>query len=121
MIMIYILAIFGLAFFIKESDGPWGIMALARNKIMQNPHVGVFFYKLLDCYFCLGFHCGWIVCLLSEESWHPNLLFCWGLAGGIICLILDRVLGKLSVEISPIVEAPEPTKVTRTSRKKVTD
>ena len=105
-ILIYILTIYGLAFFIKENDGPWGLMALWRNKLMSNKDVGVFFYKLFDCYFCLGFHCGWLVCLLSGESWYPNLLICWGLAGGIICLILDAVLVKLT---RPAVEPVKKT------------
>ena len=105
-ILIYILAIYGLAFFIKESDGPWGLMGLLRNKLMSNKNVGVFFYKLFDCYFCLGFHCGWLVCLLSGESWYPNLLICWGLAGGIICLILDAVLIKLTALPPAPVQAP---------------
>jgi hypothetical protein len=95
-IIIYIFAIYGLAFAIKESDGPWGVMALIRNKLMQNKHVGVFCYKLLDCYFCLGCHCGWIIYLLSAKEWHLNLLICWSLAGGVISLILDAVLTRLS-------------------------
>lgn len=110
--LIYICAIFGLAFFLKESDGPWGLMASARNTLMTNKDVGVFFYKLLDCYFCLGFHCGWFVYLLQAQTWHFNLLICWGLAGGIISLIFDKVLVKLS-------EMPEPAKAPRTARKKI--
>lgn len=120
-VLIYALAIYGLAFFIKESDGPWGLMALWRNQLLNNKEVGVFFYKLLDCYFCLGFHCGWIICLLAGQSWYPNLLFCWGLAGGIICLILDRVMTRLSLEPPAMEVAPEPVKKPRTTRKKVTD
>ncbi len=94
--IIVICAIFGLAFFIKESDGPWGLMAKARNKIIDNNYVGVFFYKLLNCYFCLGFHCGWIVYLLYVEHWKIQFLILWGLAGGIISLIMDSLLTKLS-------------------------
>jgi hypothetical protein len=95
-VLIYILAIYGLAFLLKESDGPWGLIALGRNKLMTNPHVGVFFYELLNCYFCLGFHCGWFVYLLWADEWHLQFLFLWGLAGGTICLILDAVIVKLT-------------------------
>lgn len=94
--IITICAIFGLAFLLKESDGPWGVVAWARNKLMTNKTVGVFFYKLLDCYFCLGFHCGWIIYLLHEDSWKLQFLILWGLAGGIISLIFDSLLRKLS-------------------------
>lgn len=89
-----ICAIFGLAFLVKESDGPWGVIASARNWIFSNQTVGVFFYKLLDCYFCLGFHCGWIVYLLSQPTYEFNLLICWALAGGVICLIFDKLLSR---------------------------
>lgn len=97
-IIIYILAIFGLAFFIKESSGPFNIMDKFRNILMANKYVGVFFYKLLSCYFCVGCHCGWIIYLLSQNEWHLNLLICWTLAGGVISLILDGVLTHLHRE-----------------------
>jgi hypothetical protein len=93
--IISLLAIFGLAFLIKESDGPWGIMAWIRNQLIRNKYVGVFFYKLLSCYFCVGFHCGWIVYLLQEKEFAWQFLILWGLTGGVICLILDGVLTKL--------------------------
>jgi len=93
--IITICAIFGLAFLLKESDGPWGVVAWLRNKLMKNEHVGVFFYKLLGCYFCLGFHCGWIAYLLHEPSFTIQFFILWGLAGGIISLIFDALLSKL--------------------------
>ena len=94
--IIIICAIFGLAFLLKESDGPWGLVALFRGWLFRQPAVGVFFFKLFDCYFCLGFHCGWIVYLLAEDHWHLQFLILWGLAGGIICLIFQALLSKLS-------------------------
>jgi hypothetical protein len=99
-IIIYLLAIFGLAFLIKESDGPWGMMNWLRNRLMQNSHVGVFFYKLLSCYFCVGFHCGWIVYLLSVDSsrWEWQFFILWGLAGAAISLIFDGLLTRLTAQ-----------------------
>lgn len=112
-ILIPILAIFGLAFFIKESDGPWGLMALVRNKLFKNPAVGVFFMKLLDCYFCLGFHCGWFIYLLYADRWNLFLLPVWGLAGGVISLIMDLFLTRLSaLTVPPVKEQPAPRKRT---------
>ncbi len=96
--IITICAIFGLAFLIKESDGPWGIMAWFRNWIMTNKYVGVFFYKLLDCYFCLGFHCGWVAYLLHDDDWSIQFFILWGLAGGVISLMFDMLIRKLSAE-----------------------
>jgi hypothetical protein len=98
MTVLIVLAIFGLAFTIKETPGPWNLMDRLRNLLMRIPFLGVQFFKLLDCYFCLGFHCGWIIYLLSEE--HPTWQFfiLWGLAGGAICLILDGLLERLHRE-----------------------
>lgn len=95
-IFISLLAIFGLAFLFKESDGPWGVMSWLRNRLMANKYVGVFFYKLLACYFCVGFHCGWIVYLLQAPNYNFQFFILWGLAGGTICLILDGLLARLS-------------------------
>lgn len=92
MIIIYLLAMYAISFTIKEIDGPWGLIGYIRSKLIKNKYVGVFFYKLLECYFCVGFHSGWIVYLLSHETWKINLLILWGLAGGAISLILDRIL-----------------------------
>lgn len=87
---------YAVAFAIKEIDGPFGIIGWARTKLMQNKYVGVFFFKLFECYFCVGFHAGWIVYLLSQPHWKFNLIILWGLAGSAISLILDTILTKLA-------------------------
>jgi hypothetical protein len=94
-ILIQLLAIFGLAFAIKQTNGPWNIVGHWRNLMMRIPFIGVRFYELLDCYFCLGSQCGWIVYLLSEKSYSWNFFMLWALAGGAISLILDGVLARL--------------------------
>lgn len=94
--IIVVCAIFGLAFLLKESDGPWGLISRARNLLLTNKHVGVFFFKLLDCYFCLGFHCGWITYLLHESHYSVQFFILWGLAGGMISLTFNSLLSKLS-------------------------
>jgi hypothetical protein len=94
-IVILICAIYGLAFAIKETDGPWSLISRWRNWMMRLPLVGVQFYKLLDCYYCLGFHCGWIVYLMSAESYKLGWALCWGLSGGTACLILNAILTRL--------------------------
>lgn len=96
--LVTVCAIFGLAFALKQADGPWDLIAKWRNWMASVPLIGVQFYKLLDCYFCLGFHCGWIVYLLHEAEWKFEFFILWGLAGGVICLILDGVLTRLHRE-----------------------
>lgn len=96
-IILYLFATFGLAFFIKEKDGPFDLMNKIRVYLLSNKYVGVFFYKLLDCYFCISFHTGWIIYLTTQKEWHLNLLFCWALAGAVGSLILSKLLERLSI------------------------
>jgi hypothetical protein len=94
-LIIAVLAIYGLAFLLKESDGPWGMINWFRRTLFNLPWAGVFFIKLFDCYFCLGCHCGWVVYLLSASmpSWHFFILY--SLAGGTICLLIDALFSML--------------------------
>src|SRR5579863_9132754 len=97
-IIIAILAIYGLAFLLKDSDGPWGIMNWLRRTLFNLPWAGVFFIKLFDCYFCLGCHCGWIIYLLISRGFSWKFFILWTLAGGAISLILDGILSRLHRE-----------------------
>lgn len=91
MIAIYLLAIYGLAFALKEIEGPFGVLSKFRNLLFTNKFVGVFFYKLFDCYLCLGFWCGMIIHVISGGKIQINLLFIWGLAGGSFCYIMNVI------------------------------
>ena len=95
MIAIALIAIYGLAFLIKESDGPFGIINWLRNRLIANRFVGVFFYKLLDCWFCTGCHCGWIVYLLYSDHYTWQFFILWILAGGTVSLFIDALFSKL--------------------------
>jgi hypothetical protein len=97
MIIIQLLAIYGFVFLIKETDGPWGIISWFRNKLMTNKFVGVFFYKLLSCYFCSGCWAGGIIYLLSYHNFVLSDLIIWFLAGGSISFMLNLIVEKLSV------------------------
>ncbi len=95
MTLLTIFAIFGLAFLIKDSSGPFDIMDKIRFHLLHNKYVGVFFFKLLSCYFCVGCHCGWIVYLLTEKNYTWQFFTLYTLAGGAISLILDAALARL--------------------------
>ncbi len=100
MIIIYILAIFSIAFFIKEMDGPFGIMNWIRNKLISSRHCGVFFYKLLNCFYCSGCWSALIVYLIhiNYHQWKLNDSAIWFFSGGATCLIISAILNKLSEE-----------------------
>jgi hypothetical protein len=93
------LAIFGLVFLFKETDGPFNIFNFIRNRLMLNKYIGVFFYKLLLCYFCTGCHAGWIIYLLYIPilQWSWNILIIWVLAGGTVSFIIANVLELISL------------------------
>lgn len=93
--VIALLAAFGLAFMIKEKDGPFDIIIKARSWVLANKHVGKYFYDLLSCYFCLGVQTGILTCIIYTKSFQLNLLFCWGLASGVTSLILSKLIERL--------------------------
>jgi hypothetical protein len=94
-LILRLLAICALVYAIKEIDGPWGIMSWTRNVLMRNRFVGLFFYKLLSCYLCLGFHAGWVIYIIAEGMPKVNYFLLWGLAGAGISLIFGGALGQL--------------------------
>lgn len=98
-LVIYVMAIFGLSFLVKESDGPWGIISWFRNKLMTNKYIGVFFYKLFSCYFCVGCHAGYAVYMLHTpfRIWSISDFILWVLAGGAISFVMNLFVEKLSV------------------------
>ena len=84
-----ILAIYSLSFFIRNLSGPFNILGIIRNKLVRNSLVGFLFFKLLDCSWCIGFHCGYIIYIISFWKFNFNLLILWALAGSSIVAVLD--------------------------------
>jgi len=74
-IFIYLLASFGLSFLIKENDGPFNIIGRLRNLLMTNKYIGVFFYKLLSCWFCLGCWTGAFIYFLIYRYYTNPFLY----------------------------------------------
>ena len=95
--IVCIMAMFAISYLIKESSGPFDIMSKLRNKLMTNEYVGVFFYKLLSCFFCVGCYSGWMVYLLANkpETWTIQEFILWALAGGVVSLLLSSVIERL--------------------------
>jgi hypothetical protein len=93
-VILIVCAIFGIAFFLKESDGPFDIMSKLRHYLISNKYVGVFFYNLLSCYFCVGCHTGYLVYLLITPMnlWTINWFIIWVFAGGTISYLINSIL-----------------------------
>lgn len=95
-IIVILLSIFGLTFFLTQSDGPFGIMSWARNKLIDNETVGVFFYKLFICPFCCGCWSGAVIYLLSSENYSFGMLWTYVFAGGAISYLGSLVCEALT-------------------------
>jgi len=93
--IILILAICGLMFAIKNTDGPWNIVGRWRNLMMRIPVIGVQFYNLISCSFCVGCWSGLFIYLLFNQDYHLNDAICWFLAGGAMSLLFDAILSRL--------------------------
>lgn len=85
MIIVYFLSLFGIAFFIKETD----LMNWFRILLLQIHPV---FLKLLECYFCLGFWVGVgsYPFIMNIYSIVDHILWSFGSAS--LCLIMSSVV-----------------------------
>ena len=87
-------AMYGLTFFFLDSSifAPIRIFLISKS---------VFLYKLFSCYFCSGFHIGWIVYLLYYPImfWKLSHLIIWGFAGASISFIFDLIVSYFSVKL----------------------
>ena len=94
-----LLAAFGCTFLTKETDGPFDIISRFRNRLMTNKYMGVFFYKLLSCYFCLGCWSGAFVYFLqSFNQFKLNYFILFSIGSGAFSLIISEILGYLNGE-----------------------
>lgn len=92
----YLLMIFSLSFLLKEISGPWGILSWIRNKLIDNKYVGVFFYNLFSCWYCVGSHSGYLIYFITQpQPWTAILIIQWCLTGAICSLMLGILLEKI--------------------------
>ena len=89
-IVIVLLAFYGLTYTFKEAS------------IFDKPRVFLirlhpFFYRLFSCYFCTGFHAGYIIyLLLNFRQLSIADAFLWGLASATTSFVLNLIVEKLS-------------------------
>jgi hypothetical protein len=94
-LILFILTNFSLAFLVKEVDGPFNIILFVRNKLMTNKYVGLFFYNLFSCYFCVGIWTSLISYFLTQKEFCVKNFIAYALTGAISCIFLDAALVKL--------------------------
>ena len=87
--MIEMLAIVGLMIILKESY----IFSGIRNYLISK---SVHLLELFECPLCLGFHCGWVIYLLSHQHWYIQEAIVFSLMGSAISLLYYNILKFLS-------------------------
>jgi hypothetical protein len=96
-LVICIAAIYGISMFVKEMDGPFAIMNKLRTMLLNNKYIGVFVYKLLECYFCVGAWSGVMVYFLHNRFHNIMVsdMILWAFGGAAISLVGSLVVDKL--------------------------
>jgi hypothetical protein len=90
-LLLQLFAIYTLSIIARQLDGPFGLFLKARLFLHRLPIVGSFFYQLLECPYRIGFHCGYIVYLLSGGPFSVGWFVLWGLAGSTLVRLGDWV------------------------------
>ena len=87
----HLLAAYGLCFVLVNNKVPW-----LSNLLRYSPTLD----RMLNCSFCTGFHCGWLMWLVvavwrqmqgePRPGWEggPEILL-WGFAGAAFCYLVD--------------------------------
>lgn len=83
-ILFILLSFYGLTFLLKDSY----ILEKPRLYLMAKY---VWFHKLMSCSFCVGFHSGWIVYLLTFTSFSFRTLFICSLVSAALNLIIAKI------------------------------
>lgn len=97
-LVICIFAIYGISVFIKDMDGPLNIMTKLRVFLMSKQLIGVFVYKLLSCYFCVGAYSGLLVYILRNHLHNLNGydMILWVFGGCAVSMIGYQISNKLA-------------------------
>lgn len=97
MSILHLLAAYGLCFgLMNDKVGPvshW-LRALPGRW-------GPLFQRMLDCSFCTGFHCGWLVYLVSGRADGLGGLVLWALSASAFCYAMDAWVRWLECRSDP--------------------
>lgn len=86
-----LLAIYAISYIFRNLDGPFDILNYIRRELLDNKYIGVFVYKLISCPWCVGFHSGYLVYLLSFIHFNIFEMIVYGFAGSAITYFGDEI------------------------------
>ena len=95
-LLLLIFTSFSIAFALKQLDGPWNIILKFRSILMRLPYAGPFFYKMLDCYYCVSWHLGWFLAWTVFHITNIFFLVMYAFTVSIASLLLNQVMIALS-------------------------
>lgn len=75
-----------------RTDGPFNIILKLRNRLfaLEQFGLGHFFYKLLDCPYCIGFWCSLVSALIIfPVGWFTIV---WAFIGAVCVYIAEHIL-----------------------------
>lgn len=89
-IFLFITCVISLSFFISNIEGPFGFFSKLRNRILNNKYLGLQFFKLMECPWCLGFHSGYIIGIILF-GFSIDKIFLLGLSGSTIMALFNLI------------------------------
>lgn len=81
MTILHLLAAYGLCFGLMNDKA-----VFFTNRLRE---LSPAFQRMLDCAYCTGFHCGWLICLVSGRAHHLTDLILWAFASSAFCYGAD--------------------------------
>lgn len=95
MYLYLLLSVIGLCFIMSQAEGPFGLFSKIRSYLFRHEYLGVYFYKLFQCPFCLGINCGMAIFLFYHNlDVSLNDFVCFSLASG----AMNKLFNKLVLE-----------------------
>jgi hypothetical protein len=99
-IVLMLLCIAGLAFAIKQVEGPFNLFDKFRNLVARIPVLGPMVFHVLMCNFCLGLWAsvGLYLATNAIGTWSMGDLVVWAFGGGMFNSLFCKLMDKLDIK-----------------------
>jgi len=100
-IVLMLLCVAGVAFAVKHVDGPFALLAKARNLLTRIPVLGPMIFQVLTCDFCLGLwsSAGLYLATNAMNTWSIGDLVVWAFGGGMFNSLFCKTMDKLNIQV----------------------
>lgn len=99
--LLQFLAAYGICFGLMNFKFPFVSEFLISIPLFRNADGHPFFYRMLQCAYCTGFHAGWVVWLLNQLSvdigWRMGFadtldMVLFSFASSVFCYLVDGIV-----------------------------